>query len=431
MIHYEEYYKYPVKAVFMLTNNCNLCCKYCFVEQHPENMPLSVAIDAVELLIKNHDKLKELNQLPEDDIIDITFFGGEPMLRYKEVIVPLIEYIYTNNYQDLFNFSMTTNGTLLNKEIIDFLIDHKTTIMISCDGVQEAQDYNRPFKNSNRSSYEAIIDNIKYLASKQRHVIFRPTLIPDTVHTLFDTYLLAESLGCDQFFSMPNHRQNWPEEKIEVLKEQLSKICHYILNQLKNGIIPYMRFGPFNAGFTNILYQDIYKNLILSEKNDMHHCGLGIGTWTIGVDGKIYGCQEQPSKDEKNIFHIGNIWDGLDENRHNILLETFINSKKPECINKKLCDKCPITIACKMQHLTCPSTIYDLRKNFYQTEEIECIWVQEIVKNCLTIMSILSDENNLAFTNFLKYQCDYEKILNVDQKKQERGDKDGKNNLDR
>lgn len=412
MIEYKESYKYATNAVLMLTNNCNLKCRYCFVEQHPENMTLQTAIDAIECLIKNYHKLYELNQPPKNNIISVTFFGGEPMLRYKEIIVPIIEYIYDNNYQDLFIFSITTNGTLLNKDIIDFLISHKTTIMISCDGVKEAQDYNRPFKNSDKSSYDAIINNLTYLTSQQQHTIFRPTLIPDTVHTLFDTYLFAERLGCDQFFTMPNHREIWPLEKVEILKDQLGKICHYSLNQFKNGITP-MYFGPLNAGFTNILYQDIMDNSSVPEFNTIKRCGLGIDTWAIGVDGKIYGCQEQPSKDEKNIFLIGNIWDGIDVIKHINLLETYAQSKKPECVNKDMCKKCPVDLVCKNQGFTCASTIYDLRKNFYQTEEIECIWLQEIIKNCLCLMKVLTKENNQAFNNFLLYQCNYYKILDL------------------
>ena len=91
---------------------------------------------------------------------------------------------------------------------------------------------------------------------------------------------------------MPNHRQEWPEDKIEILKTELSKICHYILNQFKNGIIPPMRLGPLAAGFTNILYQDIINPNSITEINHINHCGLGIGTWAIGVNGEIYGCQE-------------------------------------------------------------------------------------------------------------------------------------------
>lgn len=384
-------------------------------------MSLQTAIDAVECLVENYKKLESLNALPQDKIINITFFGGEPMLRYNEVIVPVINYIYEKNYQDLFIFSITTNGTLLNKDIIDFFIDHKTSVMISTDGVKEAQDYNRPFKNSNKSTYDAIYDNLVYLAQRQKHSIFRPTLIPDTVHTLFETYLMGERLGFEQFFSMPNHRQEWPEDKIEILKTELSKICHYILNQFKNGIIPPMRFGPLAAGFTNILYQDIIDPNSITEINHINHCGLGIGTWAIGVNGEIYGCQEQPSKEESNIFYIGDIYNGVDVNKHLKLLELFAFSKKPKCMDEKLCECCPITTPCKMFRLTCPSTMYDLRKDFYHTEKIECIWTQELIKNCLCLMKILTEENNQYFQQFLRERCEYNDILFSENSKQKGG----------
>ena len=169
------------------------------------------------------------------------------------------------------------------------------------------------------------------------------------------------------------------------------------------------------------LYQDIIDPNSITEINNINHCGLGIGTWAIGVNGEIYGCQEQPSKEESNIFYIGDIYNGVDVNKHLKLLELFAFSEKPKCVDEKLCECCPITTPCKMFRLTCPSTMYDLRKDFYHTEKIECIWTQEIIKNCLCLMKILTEENNQYFQQFLQERCEYNDILFLENSKQKGG----------
>ena len=92
---YKEEYRYPTSACLNVTDNCNLACRYCFVEQHPHYMSLQTAKDAIDYLENNYIYKKE--HLGIDIPIHITFFGGEPMLMYNEIIVPLTEYVQTYN----------------------------------------------------------------------------------------------------------------------------------------------------------------------------------------------------------------------------------------------------------------------------------------------------------------------------------------------
>ena len=71
---YQDRYKYCYNACLNLTDACNLACRYCFVEQQPHFMTLDVAKDAVKFLVNNFNQLKH----EENDVMVITYFGGEP-----------------------------------------------------------------------------------------------------------------------------------------------------------------------------------------------------------------------------------------------------------------------------------------------------------------------------------------------------------------
>ena len=158
---YPEFAKYPISAIVNVTDDCNLACRYCFVEQHPHYMTLDTAKVAVDWLYNNYLKIKELNL--EKDKPMLYFFGGEPMLCYKSIIVPIVKYC-EEKYPNTFQFGITTNGTLLNKKIIDFFKEKNFSIMFSMDGIKESQDYTRPCKhNCNLSSYDLIMKNINYV----------------------------------------------------------------------------------------------------------------------------------------------------------------------------------------------------------------------------------------------------------------------------
>lgn len=113
----------PTSAVVSLTDSCNNACPYCFVDFNPQRMKLETAIQTVEFLKKNC--------LPEQKPT-FCFFGGEPLLEYDSIIVPLVE-----KYGDSVTWSITTNGVALTEERIDFLAAHGVEILLSMDGTKE------------------------------------------------------------------------------------------------------------------------------------------------------------------------------------------------------------------------------------------------------------------------------------------------------
>ena len=115
----------PTAAVMNVTDECNNKCPYCFVHFQKNYMTFETADKAARFLLENCKKNGK-NQIPS-----IAFFGGEPLLCFNSVIKPLVE-----KYDGKFKWSVTTNGTLLTEEIIDFLSDHHFGILLSWDGVK-------------------------------------------------------------------------------------------------------------------------------------------------------------------------------------------------------------------------------------------------------------------------------------------------------
>ena len=101
-------------------------------------MSLTTAVNAIEFLYKNLERQRELSNSPKLKGT-INFFGGEPLLRYYDIIEPLV-LIVEKDYPDCFNFGITTNGVLLDKEKIDFLYEHNIIPLLSMDGDKETQD---------------------------------------------------------------------------------------------------------------------------------------------------------------------------------------------------------------------------------------------------------------------------------------------------
>lgn len=133
-----------------VSHACNLGCGYCFAGKGSYGSPSTmmtekVAYSAIDNLVNQADPSDELN---------IVFFGGEPLLN-KSLIADIFSYV-SDRYPDRhFSYSITTNGTLLDEEIVRLLESHHVSTLVSMDGIGEKHDISRPYKDG-RGSFEDI-----------------------------------------------------------------------------------------------------------------------------------------------------------------------------------------------------------------------------------------------------------------------------------
>lgn len=396
---YKSEYQYLTSCMFNVTDDCNLQCRYCFVEQHPHYMSLDIAQQGVDWLYQNLQKKKKIYPNIENKC-HISFFGGEPMLCYDSIIVPVVNYC-KEKYPDIFTFGITTNGTLLNKQKIDFLKENNFSVLLSIDGNETTQCYNRPCRDKNQNSFKLVEQNIPYLLECFPWLCFRSTLYPPTINHLYENYLFVESLGFKNFEMIIDNRSIWDDEHKKILKDEFSKIYVYRLGQISQGIT------PLNTGRIN-LYTKIVIDLLFGTKEDLlktdwktvKRCGLGITNGALGWDGSLYGCQEQVSKDNKNIFYIGNILTGgIDPVKHKQLLSTYYLNQCELKLPEK-CNNCFLNKMCAINTLNCPSTNFDVYKNMNTISDINCFLRQLYYKNTLLSIKLLIDNKN--FDNYLK-----------------------------
>ena len=144
------------QLIINITEDCNLRCKYYYLSEVYEftrnrtsqKMTLETGKRAINMFLKKLDEISEFN--PGKKGI-ITFYGGEPLLEYLN-IKELIEYAKKTTTVPL-TFNLTTNGTLLNEEIIDFIVENNIYVAVSLDGSMFNHDRNRVYSN-NKGSYE-------------------------------------------------------------------------------------------------------------------------------------------------------------------------------------------------------------------------------------------------------------------------------------
>ena len=123
----------PITEICLnVTEACNLACRYCFTEHHPNFMTLQVAKDTAKWL---HENAEIASKISEKEIIPtIGFFGGEPTLMWDEIIVPLVLWVENNNWP--FTFGITSNCVLMTPDKVDFLCDHHIGLLLSMDGAK-------------------------------------------------------------------------------------------------------------------------------------------------------------------------------------------------------------------------------------------------------------------------------------------------------
>lgn len=404
---YKEEYGWLTNICLNVTDACNLACRYCFVEQHPHFMTLDVAKQAVHFILDNLEKKNK--KFNTNNRASITYFGGEPILMWDEIIVPLTNYIKENNFP--IDLGITTNGTLLNTKKIEFLKNNEIIPLLSIDGDRKTQEYNRPCKDS-KNSFDLVYNNIPKILEAFPDTTFRATIYSETVENLFNDYIFAVKNNFKNAFFIPDSRHEWNEKQKEQLKLELHKIFCFMHFCFINEIKP-INCSSLEEGFINMLKHDltIYqnKNESVDFQRSLFRCGLGTTFGSVGFDGSIYGCQEQPSKDNKNIFYIGNINTGIDKTRHSQLLSKYVAKNKAQCVSKELCNNCDLRNICFDNG--CPSSNYDLFNNFFITSEINCLWRQILLEESIWLNNKLVKENNICFKNFLDIQCNFNYYL--------------------
>ena len=198
----------PLLAIMAnVTDDCNLRCKYCFTSRNPRNASLDTFKRAVEFLcLEKETKGKDTKDTP-----NLCFFGGEPLLRYNDIILPILEWSREQKLNERYgmNFSVTTNGTLLNEERLKQLSEYQVGLLLSIDGDKDIQDDQRP--GNGFSSFDTLIEKIPLILRYFPDVTFRSTIEPRNANKMVESYLFARRMGFRNYYNTPNAFPEWSQ----------------------------------------------------------------------------------------------------------------------------------------------------------------------------------------------------------------------------
>ncbi len=200
------------------TMNCNFKCWYCY-ESHIKGSKTSEAnIEKIKLHIKN--KFSTMKDLKE---FGLSFFGGEPLLYFKDVILPILKYTYDMAKQKkvILITTFTSNGFLINDEMVKNLVKYETNnFQITFDGYGKDHDDVR-YVSKSKGSYNTIVSNIKRLVRNEIFVVIRINYTQKNIDGVTQILKDFEDLTLEERKRITLDMQKvWQEDNLEGLFEK-------------------------------------------------------------------------------------------------------------------------------------------------------------------------------------------------------------------
>lgn len=286
-----------MQASFWLTSFCNMKCVYCYEGENKkkEKMNKQVIDQALNLVITHMNTIN-------DKYLWIVLHGGEPFMAFREMqyLVPKAKVLAAESGISI-SFSTTSNGTLLNDEMISFIKEEIDDFTISMDGKESTQNYSRPFADG-KPSFEIVDKNIRKVLQIKPDVRIRMTYNHKTVRDLFENVKYFVDLGVHCIVPVHDfYDRNFTDEELKILNCEIRKICKIYKNN-----------------------EDLLNNWKLHK---LGICSGGITSMHIDPKGDIYPCMLAVGNRE---FLIGDIYHGIDTKKRDHIL-AYSKYAIPEC----------------------------------------------------------------------------------------------------
>lgn len=354
------------RAYLIVTNQCQLRCRYCWTKKDSGNMSTDTALAAAKLITANADSVGAIPQ--------INFFGGEPLLRWNEVIVPVIGHI-RNTYKKPCDLGITTNCILLDEEKLRFLSDNGVAVLASIDGDRATSDQNRCLV-SGASSFDVVVSKVPLLLHYYPNIAARMTLTPETAGSLFEDYRFLLELGFGRVECVPNVFVRWDETQIVTLQEQLQRVADDYIEHF-SGACPRDGFHEFERGFRRVKAVNHAYHHEEHRISGCNRCGIGVDAQgAINHLGDIYPCHEA---NYDTSLRIGNVFTGMNQDKRIALATGYA----PEKVRGENCDTCRYDNVCNGG---CAIFNYMINKDFNQVPQMECVWKQMLLDECEYIL---------------------------------------------
>ena len=322
--------KTPKVITFIVTKDCQLACKYCYLVGKNKNgrMSYETATKAIDYILDNPTFFNENGVFFE-------FIGGEPFLEI-DLIDSICDYLKVQMYKkhhpwfNHYTFTFTTNGiNYATKKVQDFIEKNKkhVSIAITIDGTKSKHDLSRVYYGSGKGSYDDVVKNIPLWTKQFPEESTKVTLSSADLPYLVESVIHLFQLGIHKVFMNCVFENVWKEGDDMVFEEQLIKLA--------------------DAMIDNELYVD-YSCSVFAEKigipnvDNKNWCGSG-KMLAIDCDGNFHPCNRfvDFSLREKKARTIGNIHTGIDPNKVRPFILLDLKTQSPE-----KCLKCEVAKGC-------------------------------------------------------------------------------------
>ena len=386
---------FPLSTMVMnVTNQCNLACTYCYEygedkivdTEHGKQskfMSEATAKESVEFLLRESGRIAHL-----------TFFGGETLLNFP-VLQSTVAYARQRAAEvgKAIDFSLTTNATLLQPHIIEFLAENDIGVTVSMDGPRELQNKFRVFHDG-RGSYDVIAPKISELLRRHRSrpIGARVTLTSETIDVTRIYRHLTEEFGFWEVGFAPvttSPGQNYAigNAGFDRMLGQFRELAQEFLDHVVDNR---------HHGFSNVkdTLEEIHKGV-----SKAYPCGAGLGLLGVSTDGDVAVCHRFAGSD---AHKLGTVRDGIDRGAQADFLEHHHIADKTDCHT------------CWARPLCSGGCYHEAHVRYGTTRRPNlhyCEWIRGWTDTCLRIYGELAVRNPDFLSRFDRDEAKAEAVL--------------------
>ena len=360
-----------VKALCLhIAHDCNLACKYCFAEAggyHGRRalMSFEVGKKALDFLIANSGNRVNL---------EVDFFGGEPLMNW-DVVKQLVEYGRSREKEcnKKFRFTITTNGVLLNDEIMDFCNREMSNVVLSLDGRKEVNDRMRPFRNGS-GSYDLIVPKFQKFAESRgtKDYFVRGTFTRNNLDFSKDVLHFADlgfkKLSIEPVVADPKEPYSIREEDLPKIMEEYDRLAKEFIKREKEG-----------RGFQFFHFMiDLNQGPCVAKR--LSGCGSGTEYLAVTPWGDFYPCHQFVGMED---FLLGNVDEGITNTKVRDefkLCNVYAREKCRDCFARFYCSG------------GCAANAYNFSGDITGAYEIGCAMQKKRIECAIMIRAALAED---------------------------------------
>lgn len=313
-----------------LNHACNLRCTYCYNGiQSPGPMSADIMDAALEMAFTQ-----------PTEVVNVGFFGGEPLVSFDLVRrgTTMARRMAAERHRKL-RLIMTTNGTLLNGEHLDFLVKNRFRLAVSLDGPQKVHDRYR-VDTDGHGTHATVVKNLKAALAVKPDIAVIAVTGPDTVRHAADALRFSASLGVERHHTAIDYSSAWDKNALRRFSRGMERLADAWADLYRSG----------NPVKLPLIDSKIARN-ILHPLVKLPRCSCGGREWTVGPSGRIYPCDRMVGPDDGTGPFIGDVVSGIDPAKQAAFLTCHM-STPPGCARCPDAHRCSFWGSCIKFNMT-------------------------------------------------------------------------------